>query len=62
MQSAISAGNWDEALTIYSTGKNSFSGASRRTFFVSAMHACNVLSLGVTHVMGGTLAEAVLHE
>ncbi len=34
-QAAISVGNWDEALTIYSTGKNSFSGVSRRTFLVS---------------------------
>lgn len=35
MQAAMAAGNFTEALSIYSTGKNSFSGLARRTFFVS---------------------------
>ncbi len=54
-QNAISAGNWEEALNVYATGKNSISGASFRTYYVSAMHAWDVLPLGSTHVMGREL-------
>ncbi|PNW76133.1 hypothetical protein CHLRE_12g546550v5 [Chlamydomonas reinhardtii] len=33
IKAAMAAGNFTEALSIYSTGKNSFSGLARRTFF-----------------------------
>ncbi|KAG2484407.1 hypothetical protein HYH03_016821 [Edaphochlamys debaryana] len=39
IQAAVAAGNFDEALSIYSTGKNSFSGLARRTFFRFASYA-----------------------
>lgn len=36
-QAALAAGNWAEALTLYSSGKNSISGLSRRSFSVSQL-------------------------